>query len=254
MQRYHPKPWQDCGDACWSHCAGCCSGLVSAVCKARCIVKGEAQKSPLFWRFSGGFWFSQDRLFSRNSTRKALNLIKSLIFTNAPCKSTCLYNAPSMHTVEKRRCKIRGNLNRYTKRPRFCEILGRGNLRYTEKITGFPANIRNPQGGKSTDFSVGKCHLLYFAVVPESLKNLSDRPKYPPYRETSVAIPLSHYVSCGIADYRCYTPTSFCKQGLSRSKTDPTRGVSQKKLASEAYRAVGGVARNSIASRAIVGH
>ena len=36
-----------------------------------------------------------------NSTRKPLNLIKSPIFTNTPCKSTCLYNAPSMHTVEK---------------------------------------------------------------------------------------------------------------------------------------------------------
>ena len=36
-----------------------------------------------------------------NSTRKPLNLIKSRIFTNTPCKSTCLFNAPSMHTVEK---------------------------------------------------------------------------------------------------------------------------------------------------------
>ena len=62
--------------------------------------KGEAQKSPIFWRFSGGFWFSQDRLFSRNSTRKPLNLIKSPIFTNAPCQTACLYNAPSMHTVD----------------------------------------------------------------------------------------------------------------------------------------------------------
>ena len=32
-------------------------------------------------------------MFSRNS-EKILNLIKSPIFTNAPCKSTCLYNAP----------------------------------------------------------------------------------------------------------------------------------------------------------------
>ena len=37
-------------------------------------------------------------------------------------------------------------------------------------------------------------------------------------------------------------------------KTGLTRGVSQKKLASEAYRAIGGVARNSIANRVIVGH
>ena len=35
-------------------------------------------------------------MFSRNSTRKPLNFIKSPIFTNTPCKSTCLYNAPSM--------------------------------------------------------------------------------------------------------------------------------------------------------------
>ena len=71
------------------------------VCKLGVHCKGEAQKSPLFWRFCGGFWFSQDRLFSRNSTRKPLNLIKSRIFTNAPCKTACLYNAPSMHTLEK---------------------------------------------------------------------------------------------------------------------------------------------------------
>ena len=68
--------------------------------QTRCIVKGEAQKSPLFWRFSGSFWFSQERVFSRSSTRKPLNLIKSSIFTNTPCKHTCLYNAPSMHTVD----------------------------------------------------------------------------------------------------------------------------------------------------------
>ena len=69
--------------------------------QTRCIVKGEAQKNPLFWRFSGGFWFSQDRLLSRNSTRKPLNLIKSPIFTNTPCKPARLYNAPSMHSVDK---------------------------------------------------------------------------------------------------------------------------------------------------------
>ena len=73
--------------------------------QTRCIVKGEAQKSPLFWRFSGGFSFSQDRLLSRNSTRKPLNLIKAPIFTNAPCKTACLYNAPSMHTVETKQGK-----------------------------------------------------------------------------------------------------------------------------------------------------
>ena len=87
----------------------------------------------------------------------------------------------------------------------------------------------------------------------DNIAVLSDPTETPPYRETSVAIPLSHCVSSGIADYRCYTPTSFLKNGLSQPKTDLTRGVSQKKLASEAYRAIGGVARNSIANRAIVG-
>ena len=76
----------------------------------------------------------------------------------------------------------------------------------------------------------------------------------PPYREAGVGIPLSHCVSCGIADYRCYTPTSSLKMAYRNPKTGLTRGVSQEKLASEAYRAIGGVAGNSIANRAIVGH
>ena len=51
------------------------------------------------------------------------------------------------------------------------------------------------------------------------MRLLVTRPKYTPYCETGVvAIPLSHCALCGIADYRCYTPTS------------------------EAYRATGGVA------------
>ena len=52
--------------------------------QTRCIVKGEAQKSPLFWRFSGGFWFSQDRLLSRNSTRKPFKFNKIPDFYKHP--------------------------------------------------------------------------------------------------------------------------------------------------------------------------
>ena len=52
----------------------------------------------------------------------------------------------------------------------FFLLWGWGNLRFTAQITGFPQNVINPQGGKSTDFSAGKCHLLYFVVVPESLR------------------------------------------------------------------------------------
>ena len=91
---------------------------------------------------------------------------------------------------------------------------------------------------------------------PSLIHILVTRPNPPPYRKTGVAIPLSQGVSCGIADYRCYTLTSFRKNGRSQSKDRPYKGggVSQKKHASEAYRTIGDVARNSIASRAIVGH
>ena len=98
-------------------------------------------------------------------------------------------------------------------------------------------------------------HCLIWGVLCYHAKpELSDPTEIPPYRERGVAIPLSHCVSCGIADYRCYTPTSVRKSGLLQSKDRPNKGVSQKKLASEAYRVIGGVARNSIANRAIVGH
>ena len=49
-------------------------------------------------------------------------------------------------------------------------------------------------------------------------------------------------------------PLRVHKNGLSQSKDRPWSGVSQRKLAGEAYHAIGGVARNSIANRAIVGH
>ena len=63
--------------------------------------------------------------------------------------------------------------------------------------------------------------LPHYERVDLILEALVTRPKYPPYCETSVAIPLSHCVSCGIADYRCYTPTSFLKNPLSQSKDRP---------------------------------
>ena len=75
-----------------------------------------------------------------------------------------------------------------------------------------------------------------------------------PHIARQVAIPLSHCVSCGIADYRCYTPTSFRKTGLPQSKDRPWKEGIAEKLASEAHRAMGGAARNSIANRVIVGH
>ena len=91
-----------------------------------------------------------------------------------------------------------------------------------------------------------------FVYTPVCVFVLSDLTEIPPYRETGVAIPLSHCVSCSIADYRCYIPTSFRKMACRNLKTDLTRGLSQVKLASKAYRVIGGVARNSIANGAII--
>ena len=41
-------PWQI------TYNSNSCMKCINSV-QTRCIVKGEAQKSPLFWRFSGGF-------------------------------------------------------------------------------------------------------------------------------------------------------------------------------------------------------
>ena len=61
----------------------------------RCIATGEAQKSPLFWRFSGVLWFYQERLFSRNSTRKPLNVINHR-FLQTPLVNPLVF---TMHLV-----------------------------------------------------------------------------------------------------------------------------------------------------------
>ena len=69
--------------------------------QTRCIVKGEAQKNPLFWRFSWGFWFFLRIACSLGIPQENLLKFNQISdFTNTPCKSTCLYNAPSMHNVD----------------------------------------------------------------------------------------------------------------------------------------------------------
>ena len=78
-----------------------------------------------------------------------------------------------------------------------------------------------------------------------------------PCRETGVAIPLSHCVSCGIADSQTIAatpPLLSIKMADRCPKTGLPKWASRKNLASEAYRAKGDVARNSIANRATVGH
>ena len=69
---------------------------------------------------------------------------------------------------------------------------------------------------------------VFFPSLPRIF--LVTRPKYPPYCETGVALPLSHCVSCGIADYRCCTPTSFLKTGLSQSKQALEGGYRKRSL------------------------
>ena len=86
--------------------------------------------------------------------------------------------------------------------------------------------------------------------VAATVTPLVTRPKYPPpYRETGVAIPLSH---CFLWYRRLSLlhPHFFLKNGLSQSEDRPNNGG----IAEKTYRVIGGVARNSIANRAIVGH
>ena len=68
----------------------------------------------------------------------------------------------------------RRTLNRYTKRPLqdstiFSPVLRWRHRHFTVQIRGFPDVFSNPQGGKSKAFAAGKCRLLYFVAVPESL-------------------------------------------------------------------------------------
>ena len=75
------------------------------------------------------------------------------------------------------------------------EMLGRGmknqpELRQLLPDTGVIWDLSAQSGKKSPKWVLRTSRLV-------------TRPKYPPYRETSAAIPLSHF-SCGIADYRCY--------------------------------------------------
>ena len=62
-----------------------------------CIVKGEAQKSPLLWRFSRGGWFSQGLEIP---IQDPLKLIQPPMFACTLYKSICLYNAAGLHVVD----------------------------------------------------------------------------------------------------------------------------------------------------------
>ena len=72
--------------------------LVNSV-QTRCIVKARLRKVHFSGDFPRVFDFLRIACSLGITQEKPLNLIKSPIFTNAPCKSSFLYNAPSMHTV-----------------------------------------------------------------------------------------------------------------------------------------------------------
>ena len=60
--------------------------------------QGKAEKNPLLWRCSGSFGFSQERLFSRNSTRKPLNLINNR-FLQKPLVNPFVFRMPPVCTL-----------------------------------------------------------------------------------------------------------------------------------------------------------
>ena len=74
--------------------------------QTRCIVKARLRRVHFSGDFLRGFDFLRSACSLGIPQENPLNSIKSPIFTNTPCKFTCLYNAPSIHTVEKRHINI----------------------------------------------------------------------------------------------------------------------------------------------------
>ena len=67
--------------------------------QVECIAKGEAQKSPLLWRFSG---FLRCTFLSKSSSMRPSNFNKITDLASTPCKPTCLYNAPCLKCLHTR--------------------------------------------------------------------------------------------------------------------------------------------------------
>ena len=114
--------------------------------------------------------------------------VETIVCRESPSASTCTFSV-----MEEPHCKRvpvvvlpnqtaqaflhRGNFNRYTKRPLQDSAIifstpGMGESAFFCSNHRVSCKCSNPQDGKSTDFSAGKCHLLYFVVVPESLITL----------------------------------------------------------------------------------
>ena len=84
------------------------------------------------------------------------------------------------------------------------------------------------------------------------LQCLVTRLKYPPIVRQVQQYPCRTVFLVASQAIAATPPLLSVKVAYHCPKTGLTRGASQKKLASEAYRAIGGVARNSIANRAAV--
>ena len=60
--------------------------------------------------FLGAFEFLRSASSLRISLKSPINLIKCPVFTNTPCKTTFLYNAPGLRTVDYFPCFFRAEL------------------------------------------------------------------------------------------------------------------------------------------------
>ena len=103
--------------------------------------------------------------------------------------------------------------------------------------------VKKNRKKKKTSVLVPLCALLILCdtfllfLGRETGNTFATRLIPPSHCETPVALCLLWYHRPPLLH-----PTSFRRNGLSRSKGRPWRGASQKKLASEAYRAIGGIA------------
>ena len=86
-------------------------------------------------------------------------------------------------------------------------------------------------------------------------KELSDPTEIPPLIARHLLHdPCRTVISVVLQTIAAIPPLLFIKMAYRNPKTGLGGRVSEKKLASEAFRAIGGIAWNSIANPAIVGH
>ena len=136
-------------------------------------VKGEAQKNPLFWRFSGVFDFLRSACSLRIPQENPFNFIKSPTFTNSPGKSTCLYNAPSLRTLDT--CLI----STTAECARACVFFWRSiALRLEPPYTG----VRGPLGPKIPKKSREGCFRASRSGVSKKCRKIPKGPEKEPER------------------------------------------------------------------------